>query len=1096
MRIRIPLAIAVLSFVAGCASAGSGGAGAGEGSTFDLIVAGTTDVHGRLRGWNYESGAADPARGLTRAATIVDSLRKSAPGRVILLDAGDLLQGNSLTYVAARVSPAETPHPVIAAMNAMQYDAAAIGNHEFNYGVEFLDRTIRQAKFPFLAANAFRPDGRQAYTAWAMVERGGARIGIVGATTPGSMVWDRDHLAGKVVIRDIVPELKSAVADVRAAGATVVLVTMHSGLLGASSYDTVTTGVPSENVAARVAHEVPGIDLILYGHSHQEMPDTTINGVLLMQPKNWATSVAVAHLTLSREATGWRALGKRSQLVRSAGHAEHPVVLAATDASHRAAVDWVTAPIGRTTAAWRADSSRVVDTPLIDLILETELRATGADLASTAAFSLDASLDSGTITAARMQALYPYDNTLRAVRISGRQLREYLEHSARYYRTAADGTPSVDPSVPGYNFDIVAGADYTLDVSRPIGQRVTRLEFKGRAVAPTDSFTLALNNYRQTGGGGYAMLSGARVVYDKSEEIRQLLVDEVKRRGTVNPWNYFTRNWRIEPASAVGTLYQQMRRANREDSHADSAAGPVRTTAPNAAPPATVSPAAVIPAAASTASTASAVRATRPVPRLRIISTNDFHGALEPRPDATGRPRGGAAYLATAIARARAECVSPACETILLDGGDEFQGTPASNLAFGRPIVELFNELGYAAGAVGNHEFDWGQDTLKARMREARYALLAANVRYPDGRDVPWIRDDTLVTRGALKIGVVGVATLLTPTTTRASNVADLRFADPVPIVDSLTRRLRTRGADYVVVVAHDGAFCDRDGATNCKGEIIEFARKLREPVDAIVSGHTHSLVNTVVNGIPIVQSRSSGTAFGVTDLGPDGSQPRVRDILPDSIPADPAIAARVAHHVAAVAPFVSRPVATIVGDLVRNGNQYPLGNLVADAQRTAGQGDVAVMNNGGIRANLREGPATYGSLFEVQPFGNILYRFTLSGAALRAYMEKLVANRLNVHISGATITYDSTAAAGARIRSVRMADGSELQPEREYTLILNDFLATGGDGLGLSSAARRTEVLSIPDLDALVTYLQRLPQPVRAPAEPRFIAVSPSGDE
>jgi 2',3'-cyclic-nucleotide 2'-phosphodiesterase (5'-nucleotidase family) len=1074
MRIRIPLAVAALSLVAGCTYAA---AGASEGDTVDLIVAGTTDVHGRLRGWNYESNAADPARGLSRAATIVDSLRKLALGRVILLDAGDLLQGNSLTYVAARVSPPETPHPVIAAMNAMRYDAAAIGNHEFNYGVPFLDRTIRQAKFPFLAANAVRPDGRQAYTAWVMVERGGARIGIVGATTPGSMVWDRDNLAGKVVIRDIVPELKSAVADVRAAGASVVLVTMHSGLHGASSYDTVTTGVPSENVAARVAHEVPGIDLILYGHSHQEMRDTTINGVLLMQPKNWSTSVAVAHLTLSRESTGWRAVGKRSELVSAAGHAEHPAVLAATDAGHRAAVAWVTAPIGRTTAAWRADSSRVVDTPLIDLILETELRASGADLASTAAFSLDASLDSGTITAARMQALYPYDNTLRAVRITGRQLREYLEHSARYYRTAADGTPSVDPSVPGYNFDIVAGADYTLDLSRPVGQRVTRLDFKGRPVAPTDSFTLALNNYRQTGGGGYAMLSGARVVYDKSEEIRQLLVEEVRRRGTINPWNYFTRNWRIEPASAVGTLYQQMRRSNREDSHADSAAAPVRPTPPpvaNAAPTSTVS----------------AVRATRPVPRLRIISTNDFHGALEPRPDATGRLRGGAAYLATAIARARAECVSPACETILLDGGDEFQGTPASNLAFGRPVVELFNELGYAAGAVGNHEFDWGQDSLRARMRDARYALLAANVRYADGRDVPWIRDDTLVTRGALKIGVVGVATLLTPTTTRASNVADLRFADPVPIVDSLTRRLRTRGADYVVVVAHDGAFCDRDGATNCRGEIIEFARRLREPVDAIVSGHTHSLVNTVVNGIPIVQSRSSGAAFGVTDLGPEGGQPRVRDVLPDSIPADPAIAARVFHDVSAVASFVNRPVATIVGDLVRTGNQYPLGNLVADAQRAAGKGDVAVMNNGGIRANLREGPATYGSLFEVQPFGNILYRFTLSGAALRAYMEKLVSKRLNVHISGATIAYDSTAAAGSRIRSVRMADGSELQPEREYTLVLNDFLATGGDGLGLGTAARRTEVLSIPDLDALVTYLQGLPQPVRAPADDRFIVV------
>ena len=1060
MRNRIPFVLAALSLAGGCAAATAGGAGGGD--TFDLVVVGTTDTHGRLRGWNYESNAPDPVRGLSRAATIVDSLRRAAPGRVILIDAGDMLQGNSLTYVAARVVPADGPHPVIAAMNAMQYDAAAIGNHEFNYGVPFLERAVRQAKFPMLAANAYRPDGGVAFTQWTLVERGGARIGIVGATTPGSMVWDRDNLKGRVVIRDIVPELKSAVADVRAAGAAIVLVTVHSGLDGASSYDTVTTGVPSENVAARIAREVPGVDLILYGHSHQEMPDTTINGVLLMQPKNWATSVAVAHLTLLRTAGKWAVAQKDSRVIQSAGHAESPAVLAATDAAHRATVAWVTTPIGRTTVSWRADSARVVDTPLIDLILETERKATGADLASTAAFSLDASLDSGAITAARLQALYPYDNTLRAVRITGRQLRDYLEHSARYYRTAADGTPSVDPSVAGYNFDIVAGANYTLDLSRPVGQRVTTLEFKGRAVAPTDSFTLALNNYRQTGGGGYSMLSGAPVVYDRNEEIRQLLVDEVKKRGTVNPWNYYTRNWRIEPASAIGTLYQQMRRDNREDAHA-------ATTAPSAAP---------------------AVRATRPAPRLRIIATNDFHGALEPRPDATGRLRGGAAYLATAIQRARADCVSPACETLLLDGGDEFQGTPASNLAFGRPVVEVFNTLGYAAGAVGNHEFDWGQDTLRARMRDARYAILAANVRYADGRDVPWIRDDTLVTRGAIKIGVIGVATLLTPTTTRAANVADLRFLDPVPIVDSLARRLRVRGADFVVVVAHDGAFCDRDGATNCKGEIVDFARGLHEPIDAIVSGHTHSLVDTDVNGIPIVQARSSGTALGVIDLGPEGSRHAVRDVLPDSLPADSVVASQVWRAVASVAPIVERPVATIAGSLVREGVQYPLGNLIADAMRAEGKGDVAVMNNGGIRANLRDGPATYGSLFEVQPFANMLYRFTLSGAALRSYLEKLVAKRLNVHLSGAVVTYDSTAAAGARIRSVRLADGADLKPDGEYTLVLNDFLATGGEGLGLGTAARRTEVLPIVDLDALVSYLRSRPQPVRAPTDARFVAI------
>ena len=666
------------------------------------------------------------------------------------------------------------------------------------------------------------------------------------------------------------------------------------------------------------------------------------------------------------------------------------------------------------------------------------------------------------MTAARLQALYPYDNTLRAVRISGKQLREYLEQSARYYRTAADGTASVDPDIPGFNFDVVSGAEYTLDVSRPVGQRVTRLEVRGKRVTDADSFTMALNNYRQTGGGGFSMLRGAPVVYDKQEEIRQLLLDEVRRKGTITPDDYFERNWRLEPAAAVAALYGQMRRQNRDEGRVASA--PARPANAPARP--------------------------RPATRLRIIGTNDFHGALEPRPDNNGMRRGGAAYLATAIRRAAAACVAPACEWVLLDGGDEFQGTPASNLAFGRPVVAVFNSLGLSAGALGNHEFDWGQDTLRARMRDARYAILGANVRYADGRDVPWIRDDTLIVRGALRIGVIGVSTVLTPSTTRASNVSNLRFLEPAPIVDSLAKRLRARGADYVVVIAHAGAFCDRNGATACSGEIIDLARALKEPVDAIVSGHTHSLVDATVNGIPVVQARSSGTALDIVDLGPTERSHHVQDVLPDSLTPDPAVAAIVNEATARVAWLVNRPVATIATDLLREGTQYALGNLIADAMRAAGKGDVAVMNTGGIRANLRAGPASYGALFEVQPFSNALYRLTVSGRAMREYLEKLVARRINVHLSGVVVRYDSTRAA-PRISSARFINGRELRDDATYVIVLNDFLATGGDGLGIASVAQRTEILPITDLDAFTEYLRALPQPVRASGAPRVIVES-----
>jgi 2',3'-cyclic-nucleotide 2'-phosphodiesterase (5'-nucleotidase family) len=1062
-----------------CATAGAPRSGV---ESFDLVVAATTDVHGRLTGWDYFAGTPDSTRGLSRAATIVDSVRTANPDRVVLVDAGDLLQGNPLTFVAARVDSTAS-HPVIAAMNAMRYDAAVIGNHDFDYGLATLGRAIKEASFPFLAANAYLANGPRAYPAFVIVRRGSVRVGIIGATTPGAMVWDRDNLRGRVVVRDIVPEVRTAVGEARAKGADVIVVTMHSGLAEPSNYDTAGTGLASENVAARVAREVPGIDLIVFGHSHRELPDTMIGRTRLIQPKNWATSVGVAHLALERNGSAWGVTRSRGTTIQSAGHAERSAVVAAVQRVHAASIAYVNQTVGTTSVAWRGDSARVRDTPIMDFVNEVQRRVSGADLAATPAYSLDASLDAGPITVAELARLYPYDNTLRAIRISGRQLRDYLEFSARYYRTFVGDTGRtislVDTAIPGFNYDVVAGAEYVVDVSRPVGSRLTSLSVNGKPVADTDTFTLALNNYRQGGGGGFAMLKGAPVVYDRQQEIRQLLIDEVTRRRTLSPDAYFAPSWRLEPAAAVGAAYLAMH-ANP----AEPAGGPVRA------------PAARMPGA---------IPRPHPTPlpmppgrTLRIIATNDFHGAFEPRPDSAGVRRGGAAYLASVIAKARAECAAvTTCESVLLDGGDMFQGTAPSNRTYGATVVDLYNRLGYAAAALGNHEWDWGRDSLRARMKQARYPVLGANVQFADGRDVDWIPDDTLLTVGQYKVGVIGISTVETPRTTMAINVADLRFVAPAPIVDARARALRARGADAVVVVAHAGAFCDRAPTPEptCDGEIIELARAITEHVDAIVSGHTHSLVSTHVNNIAIVQARSHGRAVGVVDipLGGGLTSIAVRDVVADSVPPDAGVDTLVRRVVAAVAAEMSRPIAQIAEPLRRSGREYALGNLIADAQRAAGKADVAVMNNGGIRADLQAGQATYGSLFEIQPFGNTLYRLTVRGRALRAYLERLVGrDQPNAHVSGVNVLYAPARPSGSRITTVTMADGKPLRDDATYTLVLTNFLVAGGDGLGLAGDALQSEPLGIVDVDALVSYVRAQRQPLRYPFESRLSAALP----
>ena len=476
--------------------------------------------------------------------------------------------------------------------------------------------------------------------------------------------------------------------------------------------------------------------------------------------------------------------------------------------------------------------------------------------------------------------------------------------------------------------------------------------------------------------------------------------------------------------------------------------------------------------------------------RLRIIATNDFHGALEPR-RIGGARRGGAAALAATIARAESECVAPACEWILVDAGDEFQGTLASNLAFGRPISEIFNHLGYAAAALGNHEFDWGQDTLRARMRDERYGVLAANVRYANGRDVPWIRDDTLIARGPFRIGVIGLLTRETRTSAKASVIQGLRFDDPAPIVDSLAADLRGRGANTVIVVAHMGGFCEQEGTSNCRGEIFDMVRALKQPIDVVIAGHTHSLVNAALNGVPIVQAMSSGIAIDVVDIPFDRAsipaRHEVRPVYTDSVVPDVLVAQRAAAAEAAVADKASTVIATSAQELRQN-DDSPLGDLVADAMRAAGRADFGVMNHGGVRAPLHAGIVRYSDVFEISPFGNVLCKITAKGADMRRYFEKIVGGRNpNAWVSGVRIVYDSARSAGSRITSLTLADGRPFDDSATYSVVINDFMLTGGSGLAFPGQPIASEPIDVTDLDALIAYLKSLPQPVSVKAEARI---------
>jgi len=407
--------------------------------------------------------------------------------------------------------------------------------------------------------------------------------------------------------------------------------------------------------------------------------------------------------------------------------------------------------------------------------------------------------------------------------------------------------------------------------------------------------------------------------------------------------------------------------------------------------------------------------------------------------------------------------------------------------------VAVFNRLHVAAGAIGNHEFDFGQDTLRMRLKELEYAVLGANVRGPDGRPLPWLKADTVVVRGGVRIGIIGTAGEHTATSTKLRNVRQLTFLDAAPIISERVRALRAGGAQIVIALAHDGARCDRDKPDVCSGGGLDIIEKLTDKPDVFVMGHSHTNIVLRRRDMPVVQTSSNGRAIAVVDVPLDGGQARA-EIRPvngeERAGADPIVDSIVTAATAKVQARMDRPVATIAEALLRRGNQYALGNLVTDAARVKGNADFGAWNNGGIRTDIPAGPITFGGVHGISPFGNVLVRIRLRGRDLAVAAERWVWNgRPNSHVSGLTIEYDPAKPQGQRVVRVLGANGAPLDPDRIYALVINDFMIDDPEGASLARKIS-VEVLAVRDIDMLASYLQELPQPVRGDATERIRAV------
>ncbi|HEX5631948.1 MAG TPA: 5'-nucleotidase C-terminal domain-containing protein, partial [Gemmatimonadales bacterium] len=435
-------------------------------------------------------------------------------------------------------------------------------------------------------------------------------------------------------------------------------------------------------------------------------------------------------------------------------------------------------------------------------------------------------------------------------------------------------------------------------------------------------------------------------------------------------------------------------------------------------------------------------------PTVRVLETTDFHGAIlgGTRERRSQRPTGGSIALAAAIERERA--LNPE-GTVLLDGGDLFQGPMISNLQYGRPVVEQMNLLGYTAAAVGNHEFDWGVDTLSRRVREMRFAALGANmVERKTGKLPRWARSDTSVLRRGVRVGIVGLAYPGTPRVTLAAHVAHLRFDDDSTAAAQVSQRLRKQGAQVVLGVGHIPA--ETDSLRKARGDLARLARV--STVDAWFGGHSHNVVDDRFEGRPILIAGAQGQYLAVADLVVDPMkgkvvevQARVLTVYADG-PADSAWASHVERWNAGVGPIAAEVIGDAAVALHRRRPEATIGNFICDAMRADVGVDIAMQNPGGMRADLDAGPVTRGDVYAVMPFDNTIVTMDLTGEQVKLALEQALRGSRVTQVSGIRYEVDAKKPALERVTKLTLPDGTPLDPKRTYKVAVNNFMASGGD--------------------------------------------------
>ncbi|WP_054025896.1 bifunctional 2',3'-cyclic-nucleotide 2'-phosphodiesterase/3'-nucleotidase [Bacillus sp. FJAT-28004] len=574
-------------------------ADAGAGNTVQLRIMETSDLHVNMMNYDYFADKPTDEYGLAKTATLIKKAREEAPNS-LLFDNGDLIQGNPLgDYVATvdKLKQGET-HPVYKAMNLLDYDAGNLGNHEFNYGLSFLDNSLAGADFPYVNANIYKVDGDKdesndvnLFKPYLIIDKEVTdskgvkhtlKVGVIGFVPPQITQWDKAHLEGKVTVKDIVKTAEKFVPEMKAKGADIIVAIPHSG------FEDIPQAALMENSVLYLS-KVAGINAILFGHAHKVFPDKsfegktgvdlakgTINGVPAVEPGFWGNNLGIIDLTLEKKDGKWAVIDSKSE-VKPIFDTVNKVPLVDADKAvvdavkedHENTLAYVRGPVGKTTASINSWFALVQDDPSIQIVtnaqkwyVEKQLQGTEYEglpvLSAGAPFKAGGrqgpnyytNIKAGDIAIKNVADLYLYSNTVNAVLVTGAEIKEWLEWSAGQFKqidaASKEKQELINYDFPTYNFDVIDGVTYQIDVAEPpkydatgvmkneSAKRIVNLQFEGKPIKADQKFVVATNNYRAS-SSKFANPDGKRIILASPDENRQVVIDYIRSFKTINP---------------------------------------------------------------------------------------------------------------------------------------------------------------------------------------------------------------------------------------------------------------------------------------------------------------------------------------------------------------------------------------------------------------------------------------------------------------------------------------------------------------------------------------------------------------------------------